>query len=225
MTELPPAVSSTGPAGADPAFLDTTRAAYDAVAVDYEALLRDQLARGVVDRAVLGAFAESASGPVLDVGCGPGRVTTHLAGLGLDVSGVDLSPGMVAVARTRYPDLRFEVGSMTDLDHPDGGLGGVVAWYSVIHVPPHLHPGVFAGFHRVLRPGGHLLVAFQVGDERRDFTEGYGHEITLSAYRLRPERVAEQLVDAGFEPHSTLVRAPEPPNEKTPQAYLLVRKP
>ncbi|WP_433266759.1 class I SAM-dependent DNA methyltransferase [Actinosynnema sp. CS-041913] len=209
----------------EPSFLTTTRTAYDTVAADYEALLRDDLAGNTMDRVVLAAFAELAEGEVADIGCGPGRITAHLAALGLAVFGVDLSPEMVAVARDRHPDLRFEVGSMTGLELPDGGLGGVVAWYSVIHIPPDLQPAVFAEFHRVLAPGGRLLLAFQTGDERRDHTEGYGHRITLTGYRLPPERVTAQLVEAGFEPHATLVRAPEPPNEKTPQAYLLARKP
>ncbi|MBB5960556.1 SAM-dependent methyltransferase [Saccharothrix tamanrassetensis] len=211
----------------EPRFLVTTRTAYDTVAVDYEALLRDDLAGNTMDRAMLGAFAEltAGSGPVADIGCGPGRITTHLAGLGLDVFGIDLSPAMVAVARARYPELRFEVGSMTDLDLPDGGLGGVVAWYSVIHIPPDLRPEVFVGFHRVLAPGGHLLMAFQAGDERRDHTEAYGHEITLTGYRLPPDGIASLLVETGFEVRATLIRAPEPLREKAPQAYLLARKP
>ncbi|CCH35673.1 methyltransferase domain-containing protein [Actinosynnema sp. NPDC047251] len=206
-------------------FLDATRTSYDKVAVSYEELLRDHLATNAADRAVLGMFAEYTTGQVADVGCGPGRITAHLASLGLDAFGVDLSPGMVEVARERHRGLRFEVGSMTGLDLPDGALGGVVAWYSVIHVPPELHPEVFAGFFRVLAPGGHLLLAFQAGDERRHITEGYGHQVDLVAYRLPPERIAAQVVDAGFELRTTVVRAPEPPNEKVQQAYLIARKP
>jgi SAM-dependent methyltransferase len=210
-------------------FIETTRTAYDTVAVDYARLvdgMLDGAENGApVDRAVLGLFAGMVDGPVADVGCGPGRVSAHLDKLGVDVFGVDLSPGMVEVARRTYPHLRFEVGSMTELDLPDGSLGGLVAWYSVIHVPPELHPAVFAGFHRVLAPGGLLLLAFQTGDERRDYTEGYGHEITLTGYRLPPERVVAQLVEVGFAPHATLVRQPEGSFEKTPQAYVTVTKP
>jgi SAM-dependent methyltransferase len=55
---------------------------------------------------------------------------------------------------------------MRALDVATDALGGVVAWYSIIHTPPDRLPVVFSEFHRVLRPGGHLLVAFQVGDER-----------------------------------------------------------
>jgi SAM-dependent methyltransferase len=63
------------------------------------------------------------------------------------------------------PDLRFDEGSLTAVDAADGALGGIVAWYSIIHMPPEELPVVFAEFRRVLAPGGHLLLAFQVGDE------------------------------------------------------------
>jgi hypothetical protein len=115
---------------------------------------------------------------------------------------------------------------MLDLDLPDASLGGALAWYSVIHVPWDLHPAVFAEFHRVLAPGGLLLMAFQVGDEVRRVEHAYGHDISADAYRLNPERVLGQLVEAGFEPHTRLEREPVDPRwEKTPQAYLIVRKP
>ncbi|MFD9566415.1 methyltransferase domain-containing protein [Streptomyces sp. NPDC059994] len=88
---------------AEPTYLDTTRASYDTVAVDYHELLRDSLAGSPLDRAMLGAFADRVRaddiGPVVELGCGPGRVTAHLHALGLDACGIDLSPGMVAVAR------------------------------------------------------------------------------------------------------------------------------
>ncbi|MFE9404030.1 class I SAM-dependent methyltransferase [Streptomyces sp. NPDC006530] len=56
------------------------------------------------------------------MGCGTGRITAHLRELGLDVFGIDLSPGMVEVARRDHPGLRFDVGSMTDLGRRSGRL-------------------------------------------------------------------------------------------------------
>jgi trans-aconitate methyltransferase len=67
------------------------------------------------------------AGPVADLGCGPGRVTAHLGDLGVDALGTDLSPAMVAEARSRHPELRFDEGDLTALDLPDGALGGLVA--------------------------------------------------------------------------------------------------
>ncbi len=213
----------------EPDFLSDTRAFYDAVATDYEEYLRDALAAQPLDRAVLAGFAElvqaGGGGPVADIGCGTGRVTAHLHGLGLSVSGIDLSPQMIEVARRTHPGLRFAEGSMLALDLPDGGLAGVVAWYSVIHLPAQRLPDAFAEFHRVLAPGGRLLVAFQVGDEPLHLTEPFGRPVSLDFHRRRPAHLAELLREAGLPVHAQLVREPEDGKEKTQQAYLLARKP
>lgn len=201
--------------------MSETRAAYDTVAVDYARLIPD-VEEGTLDRAMLAAFAEQAggAGPVVEVGCGTGRITAHLRDLGMDVSGIDLSPGMVEVARRNHPGLRFAVGSMTDLPLPDGALAGLVAWYSIIHVPPALLPGVFAGFHRVLAPGGRLLLAFKAGDRLVRLEEAYGHTVSYDVHWLSPDRVAEQLADAGFALHARLDREREG-RDKGPQSLML----
>lgn len=208
-----------------PDHLTSVRASYDEVAVDYARLLAGALADSPWDRAVLATFGElvGRGGRVADVGCGTGRITGHLADLGLDVLGVDLSPGMLAVARAALPGLSFVEGSMAALDLSDAGLDGVLAWYSLIHVLPADVPDVLVELARVLRPGGQLLLAFQVGDERRHLEQAYGHAVSLDAYRLLPERVEQQLADAGLDVHARLVRGPER-EETVPQAYLLARR-
>lgn len=210
----------------EPPHLAETRTAYDTVAVDYASLLEGELAGSPLDRALLGHFAElvglEGGGPVVDVGCGPGRITGHLAALGLDVSGVDLSPGMVAEARRRHPDLDFRTGSFTALDLADASMAGVVAWYSIIHTPPALLFEVFAELHRVIRPNGLLLLAFQAGGFSVRHEQAYGHEVTFEAHRLDPDAVTAQLADAGFRVTVRTERARQD-YEKTPQAFLLAR--
>ncbi len=172
------------------------------MADSYSEITREGLVKEPLLRGVLALFAEAArevGGTVADIGCGPGHVTSHLRGLGLHPFGVDLSPRMVEIARREHPDLRFEVGSMTDLDLADGSVGGVLAFYSVIHVPDAEVPKVFAHFRRVLRPGGVVMVGFHVGDRDRLKTEGYGgHPMSVRVHRRPVERVAGWLRDAGF---------------------------
>ncbi len=213
-------------------FLHATRASYDAVAADYSGHFRAELAAKPMDRAMLAGFAElvrtASVGPVADIGCGTGRVTAHLNGLGLSVFGVDLSPQMVEVARRSHPGLRFDVGSMLALDVPDGALGGVMAWYSIIHIPQERLPEVFAEFCRVLVPGGFVLLAFQVGDEPLHLTEALGHAISLDFHRRQPGHVAGLLGQAGLVVSAQLLREPDEDGnftERTQQAFLLARKP
>ena len=209
----------------EPTDVSDTRTAYDTVARDYADLLRDELDRKVLDRAMLAAFAElvPVGGHVADIGCGPGRVTAHLSRLGLSIEGVDLSPRMVAVAREEHPSLAFSVGSMERLAFADRSLAGIVAWYSIIHIPGKRLPGVLAEFARVLTPGGQLLLAFQVGDEPRHISHGYGHDVSMDAYRLPVARIEALLADVGLVPRAHLVRDPDS-EERTPQAFLFAER-
>jgi len=211
--------------------LHAIRTAYDTVADDYARLLRTELDARPLDRAMLAAFAElvraADAGPVADLGCGPGRVTAHLHALGVEAFGIDLSPEMVAVARRSHPDLRFEQGTMTGLDLADASVGGVLAWYSTVHTPPGQLPRVFAEFARVLAPGGWLLTAFKAGDQRRQLTSGYGHELSLDVYWTPPELVAGLLAGAGLVVDAQLVREPsgDEKHRQGRQAYLLAYRP
>jgi hypothetical protein len=201
-------------------FLTETRNGWDVFAEEYADLFRGELAAKIWDRALLSGFAElvrAAPGPVVEVGSGPGVVTAHLHGLGLDITGIDLSPAMVAVAGRDHPQVRYQVGSMTDLHLPDASLAGLVAWYSVINVPDEALPAVLAEFFRVLAPGAPAILAFQVGDETRV-------RKNISFRRRRPEAVAESLTAAGLEVVLQTVREPGP-GERSPQAYVLARRP
>jgi ubiquinone/menaquinone biosynthesis C-methylase UbiE len=148
-----------------------TRTGYDIVAEDYATLIPGLSAETSLDVAMIDDFAgrclDAPTSPVADVGCGTGRVSAHLAARGVDVFGVDLSRGMIDVARRTHPQLRFEVGAMEDLPTQDAALGGLIAWYSLIHTAPGRLPAVVSEFARVLKPGGWLLTAFQAGEGQR----------------------------------------------------------
>lgn len=204
-------------------WLDDTRTSYTADAEGYAEQVRGLLEASPHLRAHLALFAElvgdAGGGPVLDVGCGPGHVTRHLQDLGVDAFGIDLAPGMVALAERDHPDLRFEVGSMTDLDLQDHSVAGVLAFWSVIHVPDASVPRAFAEFHRVVRPGGPVLVGFHVGDGTRTTTEGYsGREIRVDSHRRRPAQVSGWLRDAGFRIESELLMRPD---DEVPGAIVI----
>jgi SAM-dependent methyltransferase len=195
-------------------WLSDTRSSYDIDATGYAEKVQGLLDEMPYLSASLTLFADrvlgAGGGSVADIGCGPGYVTRYLHDAGVDAFGIDLSPEMVAIARRDHPDLRFEVGTMTDLDLADDSVAGIVAFWSVIHIPDHAVPGVFEQFRRVLRPGGLLLVGFHVGDETRHTSEGYtGRPINVDSHRRQPSTIMAWLRDAGFEIEAELVIGPD----------------
>ncbi|GAA1573748.1 hypothetical protein GCM10009789_28980 [Kribbella sancticallisti] len=113
---------------------------------------------------------------------------------------------------------------MLGLELADASLGGLLAYYSIIHIPWEQRGQVFAEFYRVLAPGGQVMLVFQVGDERGRRTEFFGTPLSLDWYRQQPDEVAELLREAGFEVSMTAVRERDD-TEKTAQGYLMARKP
>ena len=145
------------------------RASYDAVATRYAEEFADDLTDKLLDRALLTAFAETVrrtttgeGSCVADLGCGPGYEARQLAGLGLDVVGVDLSPAMIAEAQRRHLPhrrLEFRTGSLLALPFADAALAGAIAIYSVIHLDREERARAYAEMARVVRPGGSLLIS------------------------------------------------------------------
>ncbi|WP_067695267.1 class I SAM-dependent DNA methyltransferase [Nocardia jejuensis] len=204
--------------------VQVTRRSYDALAEQYEEMARNIMAENPFDRAALSIFAElvhgAESGPVVDLGCGPGRITAHLSGLGLDVSGIDLSPEMIRLARKAYPDLRFEEGAIESLPMGDGSTAAVVAWYSIIHTPPQRVPAVLTELARTLRAGGYALFGFQSAVEPGVIE--YQHRVATS-YRWNIDSFADVLSRNGFRVIAQLSREARP-DERTPQAWVLAVK-
>jgi SAM-dependent methyltransferase len=91
----------------DLSYLAAVRESYDTVAPDYFEQVRTPAELDPLSRAMLTAFAEivrtADRGAVADLGCGPGKVTAHLAEQGVSAFGIDLSPAMVELARQAYP--------------------------------------------------------------------------------------------------------------------------
>jgi SAM-dependent methyltransferase len=204
------------------------RETYDRVAAEYATRIVNELAGKPFDRHLLDRFAELVRplGPVCDLGCGPGQVARYLSGHGLATLGIDLSAGMIEEARRLHPGLRFEQGDMLALDLPDGQLGGIAAFYSVVNIPREHQLQVFSEAWRVTRPGGWLLVAFHVGNGDVHLQEWWEIPVEIDFSFFQPAEIEARLTAAGFILEERHLREPYPEVEHPSQrAYLLARKP
>ncbi|WP_292790065.1 MULTISPECIES: class I SAM-dependent DNA methyltransferase [unclassified Microbacterium] len=191
---------------------DSVARAYDARAAEYREVAGDLGLMDPRDRELIRRWRDETPGRLLDAGCGPGHWTAFLHGdegaefgTGRDVEGIDLSAAFIHGARARYPHLSFHHGSFRTLPQASGTVGGVLAWYSVIHTPPTELPDVFAEFARVLAPGGSLLLGFFVGEPRAVFPHAVAPAFFWTAEALSP-----LLAAAGLELQWSETREREP---------------
>jgi ubiquinone/menaquinone biosynthesis C-methylase UbiE len=97
------------------------------------------------------------AGVALDAACGTGRHSAYLASLGHEVIGVDNSPEMLDVARTKVPAGTFHEADLLALPLADDSVDLVVCAIALNHVPDLAQ--ALREFVRVLRPNGHLVVS------------------------------------------------------------------
>jgi len=134
------------------------------------------------------------SGPVLDLGCGPGHWSADLHSLGADVTGVDVVPEFIAHARAAHPGPAFLLGSMDEVDVPANSVAGVLAWFSMIHLLPPELVRTLAAVRRLLALDGLLVAGFFDSD---DVVAPFDHK-AITAYRWPVDVFAELLMQAGF---------------------------
>ena len=205
------------------------RSSYDAVAASYADHLADELGDLPFERWLLDRVAaHAAGGPVVDVGSGPGHVAAYLADRGAAATGIDLSPGMVAEARHRYPGRSFEVGDLRRLSRPatSSGWAAVVGWYSLIHLAASELPGAVAALARPLDPGGWLVLGLHAGSEVRHLDEWFGHDVDLDVVLHDPASVVTVVEAAGLADVEWYLRGPLPARgETTQRLYVVGRRP
>lgn len=180
---------------------EETRAAYGRRSDDYVAMFPSIAATELVDRDLIQAWATAQTGPILDVGCGPGHWTGWLHGQGVDIEGIDPVPTFIGRARLHFPDVRFRIGRAEALEVEDASLAGILAWYSLIHTAPDLLGDTFTEFARAVRPGGGLCVGFFEGPELVSFD----HQVS-TAYFWPVDHLADVIEHAGFTVISTQSR-------------------
>ncbi len=185
---------------------EDTRASYDAVAERYAAEIAGELANKPFDQAFLDRVADTArqtaaagfTGRVAELGCGPGHVAGYLAARGVDVVGLDLSPGMIDQARRLFPDVEFVVGDMLALPFEDRSLTQIVSFYSIVHFDDDQLRQAFREMARVLRPWGAVALAFHVGDDVTHRDEWWDVPVNVDFRFLKPDHVVRLLRESGI---------------------------
>ncbi|HMJ75942.1 MAG TPA: class I SAM-dependent methyltransferase [Iamia sp.] len=202
---------------------DRLRSSYDTVAGVYEATFIDELAGKPADRERLAAFAAAVGDPVLDLGCGPGQIGLAVLDHGRRVLGVDLSPEMARLAAGRLGGAA--AGDLRALPVRTGSVGGVVAFYSLIHLRRSELAQGWAEIARVLRPGGRALVTAHEGSGVVEVDDFLGRGVPFVATLMTRDELVAAASGAGLEVVTADRRDPYPSEHPTVRLMIEAVRP
>ena len=196
---------------------------YDAVASEYEATFLDELDGKPQDQVMLRDFIEATTDPIADLGCGPGQVGRFVRSHGRTVVGVDISAEMARLASGRLDGAL--VSDIRQLPMAGSSLGGVVAFYSLIHLPREELGLALAEIHRVLRPGGRLLFSAHEGEGHVEQHEFLGHAVPFVATLFSFDELVDATQGSGLHLTMSLRREPLETEHQTGRLYVAAEKP
>ena len=177
---------------------------------------------------IVGRLSLAPGSHILDVPCGPGRISRRLAAAGYDVTGVDLSVQFMALAQGEPVGpggrITYVQGDMRQLP-VSGPFDAVVCWFTSFGYHNDIDcRRTLAEFHRVLRPGGTLLIEtmhhdgvvrhFTAAPDATVLTRGEDAQVDLSRFDPLTGRIATDRTvyrDGEVRHSSHFIRLPTPP--------------
>jgi len=201
---------------------------YDAVAEEYAEEFTGEHEKKPMDREMLQRFSEEIGDrrPVWDFGCGPGQTTKYLKNLGLEISGLDLSEKILDQARKVHPETHFQKGNMLELEFESNSIGGIVAFYAIVHFTEEQVELVFREIFRVLEPGGIFLLTYHIGEETLHIEEYLSKAVDIDFMFFTTDFISSCLEKSGLYKIEIIEREPYPDVEYlSRRAYAFAKKP
>ena len=169
---------------------------YDDIAKEYA----EEFFEDTSDNKYIDIFLDSLEGiKILDVGCGNGKDCKYISQKGFDINGIDLSVGMLSIAKEKVPNGKFEVMDMTDITYPDDSYDGIISNCSLFHIPTEELPKTLESFRRILKANGKLLLILQEGNGEMMVEEPYRPGVHIYMNYFSTSQIQELLQQYGFE--------------------------
>jgi cyclopropane fatty-acyl-phospholipid synthase-like methyltransferase len=204
-------------------------AGYDAVGAEYFNFYRAEIPEILTSYVNQLASRLQPGNTVIELGCGNGLPVAASLARQFEVTGIDVSEKQLERARTNVPNAEFTSSDMAALEYDAGTFHGVVALYSIIHLPRDLHSKLFQSIYSWLKPGGLFLATFASTESENWVEEDwFGAPMYWSGFP--PDRTKEMIEESGFAIDSANIEeiyGPESEEEGEPERHLWVvaRKP
>ncbi len=163
------------------------------------------------------------NGKVLDVGCGVGTDVGYLTSKNFKVEGIDLSGKMLEIAKNKHPDAIFRNADMRNLDYQENSFDGILASFSLIHIPKSDVPNTLKGFYKTLKTKGIIYIGIQEGKSEEIFiTETFRPSEKIFLNIMSRSELKKLLKDSGFQILRYFGRKPQNSEEFDYTKYVVI---
>ena len=170
-------------------------AAFDQIGERYDEAFPHKEGQVAAASWLIGQLAPGAR--ILDAGCGTGLPTARqLTEAGMRVTGIDISPVMVSLARKNVPQASFTEMDIMDLDPGIGKFAGITAFFSLLMLSRSQIPAALARFGEILVPHGRLVMGMVEADVDDMPIPFLGAEIRVAGYPR--DELRDVVTAAGF---------------------------
>ena len=136
------------------------------------------------------------NGRLVDVGCGTGRDMAWFESKGITVAGIDLSMGMLVYARENVLGDLVSM-NMRNLGFCDAYFDGVWCCASLLHLPKTEAAYALQEMHRILKPGGMLILSIQEGNSE-NWEDGFVPDVKRFFARYQADEMRNILSTKRF---------------------------
>jgi len=179
--------------------------------------------QGHPDPPVLAEFSSllPSNSLILDAGCGAGLPVTQFLVQRHRVVGIDFSIAQTRMASRLVPSARIVCLDMTQLAFPPRIFDGVCSFFAILHVPRSKHGSLLASFHRLLRPGGLVLLCLGATDNEAAYGPYFGTRMYWSHFDA--PKYLGILQATGLRVLSSEIQ-PDPISKIATHLFILARK-
>ena len=201
--------------------------AYKALAKKYHNSFKDEMDQKPYDRQILDQFSKSIKpeGDICDAGCGPsGHIGKYLQKKGYKITGIDIFPECIEIAKSYEKDISFHCMDMMDTDFESEKFDGIISFYSIIHTPKNEIEHIIREFYRLLKPGGSLLLVVKKGHHEGVIKDDWfeGHPIYFAHFMEND--LIDHLTENGMVIDFQETRIPYKSEIEVERIYMIAKK-
>lgn len=144
---------------------------------------------------------------ILDLGCGPGRDAVWFTQRGYSVTLFDLSPELLAIAKSKLPDAHIIQGDMTALPFENNSFDGIWANASLLHLTKKEFRRALQKVYEILTPDGMFFCSLKEGTGEQEIEEDkYGKPMKRFFSLYTKDELEKVVTSTGFDLVDSYVR-------------------